>query len=114
MRVRQAALAVITQAWRFYISPVLSCIAALALQYCILPPLVGLLFPVIVIWFLLVSVRIESVRRRLAARYHQRVTLPVQFWVAAGRPPQFRPHIPWWQPLAYSYLHRRHRRSRRR
>src|SRR5262245_2539810 len=32
----------------------------------------------------------------LARRYYQRVTLPVRFWVACGRPPQFAPRLPWW------------------
>ena len=40
----------------------------------------------------------------VAALYYQRVTLPLQWWVAAGRPPQFQPQLPWWQPLVWHYL----------
>jgi len=40
----------------------------------------------------------------VARRYHQRVSLPVQFWVALGRPEQFRPQLPWWRPFVFSYL----------
>ena len=36
--------------------------------------------------------------------YYQRVTLPLQFWVACGQPPEFRPQLPWWQPFVFSYL----------
>ncbi len=41
---------------------------------------------------------------RAAALYHRRVTVPVKFWLACGRPPQFRPHLPWWHPFLHSYL----------
>jgi len=40
----------------------------------------------------------------IASFYFQRVTQPVQFWVACGRPPQFAPRIPWWQPFVWQYL----------
>ena len=30
--------------------------------------------------------------------------LPVQFWRACGCPPQFRPRLPWWQPLVWRWL----------
>jgi hypothetical protein len=40
----------------------------------------------------------------VAALYYRRVTVPVRFWLACGRPPQFRPRLPWWQPFLYSYL----------
>ena len=54
----------------------------------------------------------------VAALYARRVTLPVQLWLACGRPAAFRPQLPWWQPLVYSYLSltgrvRRPRRQRR-
>ena len=41
---------------------------------------------------------------RVAALYHRRVTVPVTFWLACGRPPQFRPRLPCWQPFLHSYL----------
>jgi len=40
----------------------------------------------------------------VASLYHQRVTLPVRFWVACGRPPQFRPQLPWWHSFVWRYL----------
>ena len=40
----------------------------------------------------------------VAGFYYQRVTAPVQFWVACGRPAGFAPRIPWWQPFVFSYL----------
>lgn len=40
----------------------------------------------------------------VAGFYYQRVTLPVQFWVALGSPAQWQPHIPWWQSFVYRYL----------
>ena len=41
---------------------------------------------------------------RVAARYFQRVTVPLRFWVALGRPQQFRPQLPWWQPFVWQWL----------
>ena len=41
---------------------------------------------------------------RVAALYAQRVTQPVQLWVALGRPAQFRPQLPWWQPFIWRWL----------
>jgi len=40
----------------------------------------------------------------VAARYFQRVTLPLQFWRALGAPSQFRPALPWWQPFVWRWL----------
>jgi hypothetical protein len=36
--------------------------------------------------------------------YFHRVTVPVSFWLACGRPAAFRPQLPWWQPFVFSYL----------
>jgi len=54
---------------------------------------------------------LRYVRRRwerwqcaVAARYFQRVTLPLQFWRALGAPVQFRPALPWWQPFVWRWL----------
>ena len=55
-------------------------------------------------WQSLVRVRWQRWQCAVAARYYQRVTVPVQFWVACGRPAQFRPQLPWWQPLVWRYL----------
>jgi len=41
----------------------------------------------------------------VAGFYFHRVTFPAQCWVACGRPPQFRPRLPWWQPFVWHYLH---------
>ena len=41
---------------------------------------------------------------RVSGFYYRHVTLPVQFWVACGQPPEFRPQLPWWQPFVFSYL----------
>jgi len=40
----------------------------------------------------------------VASLYFQRVTQPVQFWVALGRPAQWRPQLPWWQPFVWRWL----------
>ena len=55
---------------------------------------------------LLRYVRIHWLRWQcaVAALYFRRVTYPAQVWLAAGQPPQFRPHIPWWQPFVWYYL----------
>jgi hypothetical protein len=56
---------------------------------------------------------------RISGAYFQRVTFPLQCWVACGRLPQFRPSLPWWQPFIWRYLvltgwaPRRPRRQRR-
>ena len=55
-------------------------------------------------WQVLVGVRWQQLQCAVASRYYQRVTLPVQFWVACGRPEQFRPQLPWWQPLVWRWL----------
>jgi hypothetical protein len=36
--------------------------------------------------------------------YYRRVTQPVRLWLACGRPPEFRPQLPWWQPFVWRYL----------
>lgn len=56
---------------------------------------------------LLRFVRIHWLRWQcaVASLYFQRVTFPVQSWVACGRPPQFAPRIPWWQPFVWHWLH---------
>ncbi len=46
----------------------------------------------------------QQFQYRVAAFYFQRVSLPVQWWRAAGCPPQFRPRLPWWQPLVWRWL----------
>src|SRR5512137_2741864 len=55
-------------------------------------------------WHLLVGVRWERFQCRVAGFYYRRVSLPVQWWVACGRPPQFRPRLPWWQPFVWRWL----------
>ncbi len=55
-------------------------------------------------WHLLVGVRWERFQCRVAAFYFQRVSLPVRWWLALGRPPQFRPRLPWWQPFLLAWL----------
>ena len=52
-------------------------------------------------WQLLVGVRWQCA---VAAFYFHRVSLPVQFWRACGCPSQFRPRLPWWQPLVWRWL----------
>ena len=56
-------------------------------------------------WQSLVGVRWQRWQCRVAAFYFHRVSLPVQFWRAAGCPPQFRPRLPWWQPFVWRWLH---------
>ena len=55
---------------------------------------------------LLRYVRIHWLRlqSRISGAYFQRVTFPVQCWVACGRLPQFRPSLPWWQPFVWRWL----------
>ncbi|GEM_PF-2103687 len=55
-------------------------------------------------WQSLVGVRWQRWQCRVAAFYFQRVSLPVQWWRAAGCPPAFRPRLPWWQPLVWRWL----------
>ena len=55
-------------------------------------------------WQSLVGVRWQRFQCRVAAFYFHRVSLPVQFWRAAGCPPQFRPRVPWWQPFVWRWL----------
>ena len=55
-------------------------------------------------WQVLVGVRWQRFQCRVAALYYQRVTVSVQFWVAAGRPAQFRPQLPWWRPFVWRWL----------
>jgi len=55
-------------------------------------------------WFLLVGGRWERFQCRVARFYFLRVTSPVEVWVALGRPRQFRPRLPWWQPLVFAWL----------
>ena len=49
-------------------------------------------------------VRWQRLQSRISGFYYQRVTVPVQFWVACGRPPGFRPRLPWWQPYVFAWL----------
>jgi hypothetical protein len=51
-----------------------------------------------------VGVRWLRVQSSISGLYHRRVTVPVQLWLACGRPPQFRPRLPWWQPFVYRWL----------
>ena len=55
-------------------------------------------------WQVPVGVRWQRLQCRVAAFYFHRVSLPVQFWRACGCPPQFRPRLPWWQPLFWRWL----------
>jgi hypothetical protein len=55
-------------------------------------------------WQSLVGVRWQRWQCRVAAFYFQRISLPMQWWRAAGCPPQFRPSLPWWQPLVWRWL----------
>ena len=55
-------------------------------------------------WQVLVGVRWQRFQCRVAGFYFQRVSLPVQWWRACGCPPQFRPRLPWWQPLVWRWL----------
>ncbi len=55
-------------------------------------------------WQVLVGVRWQWLQCRVAAFYFQRVSLPVQFWRACGCPSQFRPRLPWWQPLVWRWI----------
>jgi len=55
-------------------------------------------------WQRVVGARCQALQQRAVTLYFQRVTFPVYFWVAAGRPPQFRPQLPWWQPLLWRWL----------
>ena len=56
------------------------------------------------LWRLLVGIRWERFQCRVLALYFQRVTEPVRFWQACGSPLQFRPCLPWWQPLVWRWL----------
>ena len=40
----------------------------------------------------------------VSALYHQRVTLPLQYWQAFGCPPEFTPQLPWWHSFVWRYL----------
>lgn len=46
----------------------------------------------------------SQLQQRLLTHYYHHITLPFHFWRAMGRPPQFRPHLPWWQPFAWRWL----------
>ena len=56
-------------------------------------------------WHTLVGVRWLRWQSFVAALYFRRVTYPVRCWVALGSPAQFRPSLPWWQSIAWHYLH---------
>ena len=56
-------------------------------------------------WHTLVGVRWQRLQGRIAGHYFVRVTQPLQWWVAFGRPPEFRPSLPWWQPFVWHWLH---------
>ncbi|MBI1178762.1 hypothetical protein GC207_15125 [bacterium] len=51
-----------------------------------------------------VGVRWYRVQSAVAGVYHQQVTGPAVLWQALGCPPQLRPRLPWWQPLAWHWL----------
>lgn len=55
---------------------------------------------------LLRYVRIHWLRlqSRISGAYFQRVTQPLQFWHALGRPAEFTPRLPWWQPFVWRWL----------
>ncbi|MBI1176190.1 hypothetical protein GC207_01985 [bacterium] len=56
-------------------------------------------------WHRAVAVRWYRVQSAVAGAYHRRVTGPAVLWQALGCPPQLRPRLPWWQPLAWHWLH---------
>ena len=56
-------------------------------------------------WHTLVGVRWLRWQSAVSRLYYQRVTFPVQAWVACGQLEQFRPSLPWWQPFVWQYLH---------
>jgi len=55
-------------------------------------------------WYLLAGVRWLRWQSGLCGVYTRRVTQPVQLWRALGCAPQFRPVLPWWQPLVWRWL----------
>ena len=55
-------------------------------------------------WYLTVGIRWQRWQCRVSGLYFRRVTQPVRFWVACGRPAAFRPSLPWWQPFVFGYL----------
>lgn len=55
-------------------------------------------------WHSLVGVRWQRLQSHISGAYFQRVTQPLQFWHALGRPSQFRPSLPWWQPFVWRWL----------
>ena len=68
-------------------------------------------------WHCTVGIRWQRWQSAVSGLYFRRVTAPVQFWLACGRPAAFRPALPWWHQLVYSYLRltgwvRRPRRER--
>ena len=55
-------------------------------------------------WYLVIGIRWQRVQAPVLSLYFRRVTLPVRFWRACGSPSQFRPRLPWWQPLVWRWL----------
>jgi hypothetical protein len=55
-------------------------------------------------WHCTVGIRWQRWQSAVSGLYFRRVTAPVQFWLACGRPAAFRPALPWWHQLVYSYL----------
>jgi len=51
-----------------------------------------------------VGIRWQRLQGRISGLYFHRVTYPVQVWLAFGRPSEFRPQLPWWQPFVYRWL----------
>ena len=51
-----------------------------------------------------VRIHWQRFQSRVAILYFTRVTYPVQVYVAIGRLPQYRPHLPWWHTIVYRWL----------
>ena len=48
--------------------------------------------------------RWQRLQSQLLELYLARVRRPARLWVAAGRPREFMPRIPWWHQLLFSWL----------
>ena len=56
------------------------------------------------LWRVCVGLRWQRLQGRVLALYFRRITSPVRVWVACGCPAEFRPVLPWWQPLVWRWL----------
>ena len=50
------------------------------------------------------SVRWSRFQFRVLGFYFHRVTESVCVWLACGRPEEFRPVLPWWQPFVWRFI----------